>query len=699
MTKAPHPSDAILFNSPNELSPKIEYWTLKILLDLGGHREFIHKEYFSDDQIANALGLEKWINRKEALDRAEIIAVLRKKLKLLESDLSFMTQDYNAYLTQNIKNLQTLINLSEIEATLLEFMLIVYNEPIFNSAMDLLGDLSTDQCYRVSSFLLQLPESEVRSAFSSEKPLARTGLVRMNHGISMLFRNKIDLLSRNFIEAMFSHETTPYNILKDVVSRGKSSLLTLDNYQYLKTELAILLPYLSYALQNKKVGVNILIYGEPGTGKTEFARVLSEHFKVSAYEVVSETGYGETIEKGEQRLYAYLAAQNFFCNQNAMIIFDEIEDIFEENYTNQSSNFSKAWINHILETNLIPTLWICNEIYDIEPSTMRRFDFVLNLKAPPKAERKAMIQHAIDSDLQPTILNELSKSEHLVPAIINRVASVINPIKDQLECSIDDAAVTLVNNTLKAQGNNEIKVKKIGGLSEIYNPAFTNADNNLAFLAERLKVYQEAKICLYGPSGTGKSAYAHWLSDYLNKPLLIKKVSDLMDKYVGETEKQIASAFNEANTNNAILLLDEVDSFLRDRRFAQQGYEVTMVNEMLTQMEEFSGIFIATTNLMEQIDQAMLRRFDFKVKFDFLTSDQAFLLFTEQCKYLGFDADNDKYTDKLKRFNRLTPGDFAVIARQAKLGMITTTDEIIAQLEKENKLKQNHKVRIGFNKS
>lgn len=87
-------------------------------------------------------------------------------------------------------------------------------------------------------------------------------------------------------------------------------------------------------------------------------------------------------------------------------------------------------------------------------------------------------------------------------------------------------------------------------------------------------------------------------------PLLIKRASDLMSMWVGENEQNIALAFKEAEQDGALLLIDEVDSFLQDRRGAKNSWEVTLVNEMLTQMEAFSGVFIASTNLMDGLDQA-----------------------------------------------------------------------------------------------
>ena len=94
--------------------------------------------------------------------------------------------------------------------------------------------------------------------------------------------------------------------------------------------------------------------------------------------------------------------------------------------------------------------------------------------------------------------------------------------------------------------------------------------------------------------------------------------------------------FREAETEKAVLLLDEADSFLQDRRGAQRTYEVTEVNEMLQGMERFDGIFVCTTNLLDRIDQAALRRFTFKIRFKPLTAAQRERMFVTEA--LGGDA-------------------------------------------------------------
>ena len=80
---------------------------------------------------------------------------------------------------------------------------------------------------------------------------------------------------------------------------------------------------------------------------------------------------------------------------------------------------------------------------------------------------------------------------------------------------------------------------------------------------------------------------------------------------------------DRAKRENAVLLFDEIDSFLQDRRTANHSWEVTQVNEFLTQMESYEGYLVATTNLLDLMDNACLRRFDLKAKLEYMTDDQA----------------------------------------------------------------------------
>jgi len=235
-------------------------------------------------------------------------------------------------------------------------------------------------------------------------------------------------------------------------------------------------------------------------------------------------------------------------------------------------------------------------------------------------------------------------------------------------------------------------------LPKSYDPRFINTDTDLRSLAKGIKSNPNARLCLYGVPGTGKSAFGKWIADYTDKPFLLKKGSDLISKWLGDTEKNIANAFAQAREEGAILIFDEVDSFLQERRSAQRSWEVTQVNEMLVQMENFNGIFIATTNLMSGLDQASLRRFDLKLEFGYLAAKQAWKLFCKECAVLGIDTTKSSSLKKqIKLLKQLAPGDFAAVRRQHKFHPIPSAEVFLARLAEEISIKEESiGAKMGF---
>ena len=143
--------------------------------------------------------------------------------------------------------------------------------------------------------------------------------------------------------------------------------------------------------------------------------------------------------------------------------------------------------------------------------------------------------------------------------------------------------------------------------------------------------------------------------------------------YVGQSERNIAAAFEEARETGAMLVFDEADSLLWDRRDAQRSWEVSQVNEMLTWMAEHPLPVCFTTNLMDRIDQASLRRFTFSVRFEFL--DRAAL----QRAWRVFFGLETAPSDGLA-YTNLAPGDFAKARKQAEMLDILGKPAALAEL-------------------
>jgi SpoVK/Ycf46/Vps4 family AAA+-type ATPase len=296
-----------------------------------------------------------------------------------------------------------------------------------------------------------------------------------------------------------------------------------------------------------------------------------------------------------------------------------------------------------------------------------------------------------------TVKTRLAASEDLAPAVLVRASQVVRSVHEN-DAALDTSGTLefLVNNTLRAQGHKALPKGDSAGLPEVYDPAFINAACDLNEVAQGLVAGRSGRICLFGPPGTGKTAYAKWLAQQMDAPLIVRRASDLISKWVGDSEKNVATAFHQAAEEEAILLLDEVDSFLQDRRSTAHHWEVSLVNEMLTQMEAFDGVFIASTNLMCDLDQAALRRFDLKVRFDYLSTAQAWKLLVRHCTDMHMRSPDIALKPRLDALCNLTPGDYATVARQHRFRVLRDAQALVDALEIEASLKEGAGRSIGF---
>ncbi len=140
-----------------------------------------------------------------------------------------------------------------------------------------------------------------------------------------------------------------------------------------------------------------------------------------------------------------------------------------------------------------------------------------------------------------------------------------------------------------------------------------------------------ANIIFYGPPGTGKTMSASYLAKILKREIITLDCSKVLDKYVGESEKNVRAIFDnykdicKSVKTPPILLLNEADQFLSTRSVASHGSELMhnqMQNIFLEQLEKFDGILIATTNFLDSLDPAFSRRFEYKIKFSNPTKEE-----------------------------------------------------------------------------
>ena len=668
-----------IFYVDSEIYELATLWTLRAIFDLGGERELLRS---GCDDVLEFLGIESKEPKKEEIQN------LKNKLEILEkSQISCEIKD----LEHNLNLLQANLGLNSTERDILRFVAIMYNYEVISNACSLLGDLNNIQATKAISKILNLRFGDVQKAFRKDGIFAKTSIIKLENNVHNL-KFKIDVINNNFMCDLFVKCESMDEIFESAIKPCSKTNLTTKNYPHIKEDMKILLSFLKNAVSKKQKGVNVLLYGSAGTGKTELSKVIASELNLKLYEVAYDDEYGYATE--DRRLRSYCLAQNVLSAGSNLLMYDEAEDIFNTN-NDEKRQYGKAFINRSLETNEVPTIWITNNILDMDEAVIRRFNLAIEIGIPTEDVRAKIIKKYSENLIDSKLVKKLAKNRFVAPAVVSNASLVVSNLNTKDK---NKAFERVISNTLKAQGYDEIEKdeKPSIDLPSSYDPNFVNSDCDLTELMQGIKASKNARMCLYGVPGTGKSAYAKFIAKSLKKPIIIKKGSDLLSMFVGGTEQNIALAFKEAKDKHAVLVFDEVDSFLQDRSMAARSWEVTQVNEMLVQMESFDGIFIATTNLIDNLDKACLRRFDLKLEFGYLLPEQARNLFKKECALLKVKFDENA-SKKVSNLGLLAPGDFASVRRQAKFRPIKNGDDFYHRLELEVALKNEEKsVKIGF---
>ncbi|KQT12249.1 ATP-binding protein [Ramlibacter sp. Leaf400] len=606
---------------------------------------------------------------------------------------------------KNIDALSGLLQLNKAERALLLYGTLARYQRDLRSILVEFKVNNAPEAYAAIADIAGVNAADVGEALRAGSRLERIGLVEnliSEHNITDL----ADLMKvSEKLPPVLMREYRDQSELMAVFTRPSAkSDLALADFAFVQEDAQVLCALLRNAVDRKEPGVNVLLYGPPGTGKTELAKVVAQAAGLELFEVEYADRDGNSLS-GRDRYRSLQIAQVFLKGSaQAALLFDEVEDVFppisseaaqliaraeQVAAPSNGSVSGKAWVNQILESNPVPTLWVTNRIEQIDPAFRRRFAYHLELTSPPPGAREGLVRKTLEGvAVSDDFVAKLTERKGLTPAQIRTAvrfaglaSGTATPVEQLIERQLRNADQALGN---RAPGAQRPSVTT-------YDLGMLNVESRFEVtrIVEALKARGHGTLCFYGAPGTGKTALAEHIARQVDRPLLVKQASDLMSKFVGETEQNMAAMFREAEDEKSVLLLDEADSFLQDRRGAQRTYEVTEVNEMLQGMERFAGIFVCTTNLLDRIDQAALRRFTFKIRFKPLTAAQRETMFINEALGGDVDALNGEIRGRLARLDQLCPGDFAAVKRQVDI--LAAPDfgplEFLEQLEAEHRIK------------
>ena len=624
--------------------------------------------------------------------------VSRKKLSKLREFLNhgssgkIVARDRTA---QRLHRLGQVTGLSRTDGEILELLVRYNTHTVFESMIDDIFECpgrSTSPLNfrgRALPMALGLSANKFQLHLKDDAPLVRTGLIKIDRdGDLKSFRGAYRLISEPG-----DSNVDPIRLLLGIAS---PSDLVWQDFDHVAAHRDHIEALVKGALDNRAPGVNILLFGPPGTGKTEFCKVLAEHLGLTLYSV------GEVDEDGDEptrdeRLQELRLAQNLLAgNRQALLLFDEMEDLLETSFggfgmfgaqvsLSVGINASKVYVHRLLETSPVPILWTMNDAREVSPAILRRMMYALELRLPTAPVRARVWSRQLDAhgiEAAPEDIQALASEFNAAPGVAAGATAAASLAGGDID-------------TVRHGVNSLSRLLSCGmppqGMQSGFDPALFRADVDPAALAERLSTAEtkDFSLCLQGPAGTGKSAYVRYLAEHLGLEVLQKRTSDLVSMWVGQTERLIAGAFAEARDTGAFLVFDEADSLLADRRSAQRNWEISQVNEMLTWMESHPLPFACTTNFGEHFDPATLRRFVFKITLDYLSPEQVKTAFRS-----FFDLPPPAH---LAMLATLTPGDFEVVRRKAGvLGQLQNPEALADMLQAECAAKPDQPGAIGF---
>ena len=542
----------------------------------------------------------------------------RRVGKALINALAAVRQARPDRTARRLRRLAKATRLSRTDTAILELVL-------YNSTGTLVGSMIDDimrsmdwsrRCFRlwnpVIPCLLGLSAGAVYGRFAPDAPLVTSGLVSIDDDGDVTL---IDRLTR----LHWLPKEAGSDVQHLLLDEASPSELRWSDFDHVAGDRDHLERLLKGALQSGQKGVNVLVYGLPGTGKTEFCKTMAAWLEAPLYSVGESDANGGEPSRNEGMQELRLAQRLLAGDRRSILLFDEMEDLLSRpegmlaalfgssRIPRRSAEGSKVFMNRLLEETPVPVLWTSNAARGTSPVLLRRMMFALELRQPPPRVRariwaRQLAHHGIESAEEDA--HALAREFDVTPGVASGVTAAARlgggTIAD-VRRGVRGLARVLLGDTPPTQRT-----------PEKYDPALIRADVDPAQLADRLVEggARHFSLCLQGPPGTGKSAFARHLADRLGIEVIQKRASDLMSMWVGETEKAIAAAFTEARDAEAVLVFDEADSLLADRRLTQRSWEVSQVNEMLTWMESHPLPFACTTNFGERLDPATRRPCD-----------------------------------------------------------------------------------------
>jgi AAA+ superfamily predicted ATPase len=592
-------------------------------------------------------------------------------------------QALNSSLEANFQAMSESLDLDKVEFNLAKLLFMIHScRELYNYLeRDLLAFSIIHR--PILSTLLEATRDEVNSALSGR--LSELGFINAN-------LNSLPRLDESFYRLLEFPD--PTESLECLVPAQPPVLAETDFFLDNLTLEALKL----LIVAESKTPTHILFYGPPGVGKTQLARFLAHNSPGQGFEVKPDVR--DNIHRAN-----LIVAHNFARKEPGhLLIVDEADKLLESKnrvglmfFFGGDTKPQKVWLDYFLEKKGPTCLWIVNDARLINSSVIRRFAFSVKFeKLGARSRLKIWRGQQSESDidlLSENSLRLLAKEYDVSPGVIAQA------FEKTVACGFDSdqTAHAWLKKQLRAHLELSGQKNCIIKVPPQYRVEVLSCDPPIGNLLATIKSWrdralelpiedrQAMKLLFYGPPGVGKTELANYLAQELDLDFTRARVSDIISPYVGQSEINLARLFQRHKASLGIVLIDEVESFLYNRDMALRTWEMSLVNEFLTCLDQFKGLFIGTTNRPGHLDPAARRRLGRKVEFGPLGQTGRVELFEAFLAPISGKELSVGEMKDLERLGFLVPSDYVVVAELMSYGLTNELDNLslIAALERE----------------
>jgi hypothetical protein len=636
--------------------------------------------------VLEGYAVHDWVSRHPREFIAASAAILRSLVALTATEA--LVDEAISPFAARIAELGRTLELSALEQDILSFAFLITVSDELNGIFE---QLASDRWTAgvLWTALFDTSTDELAKAMRPQSSLRLSGLLQMKH------RARFATVATFWVDLLAGADSLADALLEPLDERtgsGKPARLLEEDW-LLAVEL----------LKNaREPGINLLLYGDTSLEKRQLLQTIVTGCGRTAWQVRRfEEAPRDVLPSLTYVAFQVLAAKEIpallIIDRPSQVLHTAPSQLFRELFGVEiSSEDTLPFDRNLLSTNRVPAVWLSSDVGRLPDDTVAQFVF----HAPLKKADRAVQEETVRQSLRKLRLGKAAVAQILAFDGISsaQLASAVRTsrlIRPAGKAERDRAIVQAIRRSQRALSRD---------LTDRSRPSVTSYSLEYLNTAGRFSPRQildsfrrrpRGSVLLYGPPGTGKTQFTEYLASELRLPLVSKSASALLSKWLGDSEKNIAAAFEEAAAEDAILFFDEGDSFLRSRELAHHSWEVTQTNELLQRMERFEGIVIVATNLFRDLDTAALRRFTFKIEFRELDLGQRWKMFETEAgltqTIAAIDAkEREKWEKRLLFMPRLTPGDFATVRRQCLvLNTMLTPDEWLEQLEIECEVKSS----------